>query len=371
MKKFLAFFLALIMVCSLCISAMAADAEAEYQDEGENLATAQEIYKQAEIFAQAKGLQLLPEEVVFASSANNSETIPPASAPSKVAKPSSSITVTEGKGSTQTLTANGEKWFTFKTTSGGAYNIYTTGSTNTYGELYKSGLLGLSLVTKTGTGGSNNNFQIKVDLNNNTTYYVKVKGGTSSSSGSFRFYFVGNRDSKTSSNGGEWRWSKMDVDPDGAFFNIDQITYLTPTQATGYYNVVSTDNIRKVRDAVINLTTTKAIEWIMKYYGVNADVAKWILDILAVGSAVVPQIPSLTSVELDSIAKAAARDASTGMCSKGLIVYSVTTYTSTGSGGMIPVTMNTYERWNGTTMYGQKYYRGTFSLPANPKPLWR
>ena len=151
---------------------MAADAEAEYQDEGENLATAQEIYKQAEIFAQAKGLQLLPEEVVFASSANNSETIPPASAPSKVAKPSSSITVTEGKGSTQTLTANGEKWFTFKTTSGGAYNIYTTGSTNTYGELYKSGLLGLSLVTKTGTGGSNNNFQIKVDLNNNTTYYI-------------------------------------------------------------------------------------------------------------------------------------------------------------------------------------------------------
>lgn len=237
--------------------------------------------------------------------------------------------------------------------------------------MYKSGLLGLSLVTKTGTGGSNNNFQIKADLNNNTTYYVKVKGGTSSSSGSFRFYFVGNRDSKTSSNGGEWRWSKMDVDPDGAFFNIDQITYLTPTQATGYYNVVSTDNIRKVRDAVINLTTTKAIEWIMKYYGVNADVAKWILDILAVGSAVVPQIPSLTSVELDSIAKAAARDASTGMCTKGLIVYSVTTYTSTGSGGMIPVTMNTYERWNGTTMYGQKYYRGTFSLPANPKPLWR
>jgi hypothetical protein len=346
---------------------MAADIDME----DENLATPREIYRQAQMFAEARGKQLLPEEVVFAQNQEENQDQNTPATIAAISVPTSAVEVTEGKGSSQTLTAKGEIWFTFTTPSGGAYNIYTTGSVNTYGELYKKGLLGLSLVTESGSGGSGNNFRIEKDLKNNTTYYVKVSGGTTSASGSVRFCFAGNRDSKSSTKGGEWRWSTMDVDPDGAYFNVDQITYLNSTQATGYYSVVATDNIRKVRDAVINLSTTKAIEWLMKYYGVDTDVAKWILDTLAIGSAVIPQIPSLTSVELDSIAKAAGRNSKTGVCSKGLIVYSVTTYTSTGSGGMIPVPMNTYDSWSGSMMYGEKYYRGAFETPTNPKPLWR
>lgn len=371
MKRFISLILSLIMMSSLCLSALAADIDVECETEGEDLATPQEIYKQAQLFAEAKGIQLLPEEVVFAQSQDENQDQDAAFTDARISVPASAIEVTEGIGSAQTLAANGEKWFTFKTSSGGAYNLYTTNSVNTYGALYKKGLLGLSLVTESGSGGSGNNFRIEADLKNNTTYYVRVTGGTSSASGSFRFYFVGNRDSKYSTTGGEWRWSTMDVDPDGAYFNIDQITYLNSTQAAGYYSVVSTDNIRKVRDAIINLSTTKALEWLMKYYNVDVDVAKWILDALAIGSAVIPQIPSLTSIELDSIAKAAGRDPEAGVCSRGLVIYSVTSYTSTGSGGLMPVTMNTYDSWSGYTMYGEKYYRGAFETPANPKPLWR
>lgn len=371
MKRFISFILALIMMSSLCISSMAADVDVEYEIEGEDLATPQEIYKQAQLFAEARGKQLLPEEVVFAQDQDDNQDQNTPSTIATISVPASAVEVTEGKGSSQTLTAKGEKWFTFTTPSGGAYNIYTTGSVNTYGELYKKGILGLSLVTESGNGGSGNNFRIETDLKNNTTYYVRVSGGTTSASGSFRFYFAGNRDSKSSAKGGEWRWSTMDVDPDGAFFNVDQITYLNSTQAAGYYSVVATDNIRKVRDAVINLSTTKALEWLMNYYGVNVDVAKWILDALAIGSAVVPQIPSLTSMELDSIAEAAGRNPDTGVCSRGLVIYSVTTYTSTGSGGVMPVPMNTYDSWSGSMMYGEKYYRGEFETPTNPIPLWR
>lgn len=365
MKKWLSMILCIVMVCNLSTTAFASNIE------NDPCSTPEEIYREAQRMAAARGIQLLDASIVFSANSKLEQTeIENTVSPAAVSVPSSATSISEGTGKTKTLTAGGELWFVFTTPSAGAYNIYTTGSTNTYGELYKKGLLGLSLVSETGSGGSGTNFYIKDDLKNNTTYYVKVTGQTTTVSGSFTLYVKGNKDSQVSSNGGEWNWTTNVEDPDGVYFNIDQITYLNATQATGYYNIVATDNVKKVRDAILNLTTTKAIEYLMAYYGVSSAVATWILDALAIGSAVMPNIPSLTSIELDSIADAAGYDPDTGICSRGLKVYSLTTYTSTGT-GMMPVMLNTYESWTGSTMYGEKYYRGSFDTPTNPKPLWR
>lgn len=365
MKKWLSIILCIVMVCNFSTIAFASNID------GDLCSTPEEIYREAQRMAAARGIQLLDESIVFSDDNRLEQTrIETSISPTAVSVPSSATSISEGTGKTKSLTAGGVVWFVFTTPSAGAYNIYTTGSTNTYGELYKKGLLGLSLVAETGSGGSGTNFYIRDDLKNNTTYYVKVKGQTTTVSGSFTFYVKGNKDSQVSSNGGVWNWTTNVEDPDGVYYNIDQITYLNATQATGYYNLVATDNVRTVRDAVLNLTTTKAIEYLMAYYGVSSTVASWILDALAVGSAVMPNIPSLTSIELASIADAAGYNPSTGICSRGLKVYSLTTYTSTST-GMIPVMLNTYESWTGSTMYGEKYYRGAFATPTNPKPLWR
>ncbi len=384
--KFVCLVCAIVFVFSFVTSSFA-DASGQnkrlnlYENNG-SIATNEDIsriviYKHAKEIAATKGIEILDEKVVFSDADNKNYQIAQTDqiVSSKdnimISVPKSAYSLVESGASIKTLSANGEVWFSFKTPSAGAYNIYTTGSVNTYGTLYKKGTFGLSEVKKSGTGGSGNNFKMKCDLDCNTMYYIKVTGGTTSSKGNFTIYLKGNMDSKSSNNGGIWNWTSLNKDPDGAYYNIDQITFLTADQATGYLNLVKDDKYKKVRDNIIKLSATKAVEYVMGCYDVSEKTAKWILDALGFGSVFCPDIPTLTSMEINSIKKVTDYDSTTGRCKKGMAIYSVTVYTSNSSGAMIPVMINTYEKWSGSKIYGEKYYWGTFKTPTNPKPLWR
>ena len=79
------------------------------------------------------------------------------------------------------LFAGQHRWFKFTPTVSGEYTFSTTGSTDTYGELYQ----GSTLLLTNNNGGSGNNFSITRTLTSGTQYRLKVKGASNSITGSY------------------------------------------------------------------------------------------------------------------------------------------------------------------------------------------
>lgn len=80
------------------------------------------------------------------------------------------------------------EWFKFKPVLSGNYLIYTSGTVDTYGEVFHSIISSTSTVTPIAyndNSGSENNFQINVYLNANQFYYIRVRGATPTSIGSY------------------------------------------------------------------------------------------------------------------------------------------------------------------------------------------
>ena len=76
----------------------------------------------------------------------------------------------------------GEYWYKFTPPQTDYYNIYTTGSTDTYCEFYQGTSQFLEGDDDDGDG---NNFKLTRKLTKDTTYYFKVRGYSSSTSGSY------------------------------------------------------------------------------------------------------------------------------------------------------------------------------------------
>jgi len=134
----------------------------------------------------------------------------------------------------------------------GAYNIYTTGTTDTYGYLYeRNGIWPFEhydLVEADDDDGAGYNFRIEEDLDNYEDYYVKVRGYSTSTTGGYYLYFQKNLDSLYSTSGGEWnqnsQYSEWNV-------NIDKIRYYTADQISTYYLSMDTNVAYALQQAIL------------------------------------------------------------------------------------------------------------------------
>jgi len=75
-------------------------------------------------------------------------------------------------------------WFKFEIPASGEYEIYTSGSTNTYGILYQGTS---TLLDQNDNGGTGNNFKITKNLNAGW-HYIRVTGSGSGTTGSYVLY---------------------------------------------------------------------------------------------------------------------------------------------------------------------------------------
>lgn len=92
------------------------------------------------------------------------------------------ITLYLGSQVSNTMAQDAEHWYKFTPPQTDYYNIYTSGSTDTYCELYQGTSLFLEGDDDDGDG---NNFKLTRKLSKDTTYYFKVRGYSSSTSGSY------------------------------------------------------------------------------------------------------------------------------------------------------------------------------------------
>lgn len=124
--------------------------------------------------------------------------------------------------------------------------------------------------------------------------------------------------------------------------------------------MVSQDSFKALRDNIISLSTDAAIAYLVGYYKITNEVAAFI-----VSAAVSYSSPTLTDLELKSIAEAGGMNAD-GTFSNGIKIKSVTTYSSQSA----PVMLNTYASWSSSYIYGEPRYRGSFDL-TDKIPMWR
>ncbi|MBU1092913.1 MAG: hypothetical protein KKH01_00475 [Firmicutes bacterium] len=137
-------------------------------------------------------------------------------------------------------------YFHFKTPMGimepkRAYNVYTTGTTDTYGYLYEEQnflwIKNYVLKDQDDDSGVGTNFRIEYDLNHNEDYYIKLKGYSSTTTGSYVVYAEPNYDKKYSTTGGTWL--KDSKYWDGMYSPVIRKDYLTPDQVALYYYLKS------------------------------------------------------------------------------------------------------------------------------------
>lgn len=253
-----------------------------------------------------------------------------------------------------------ENWYKFTANGSGAYNIYSLGALDTKVELYEENIWGnLILLENDDDSGEGSNFQIEPGLSSGNNYYIKVTA-FGSKTGSYSIRLEENRESLYSPNGGSWSWTISYPDPDGYYFSIDKIVYLPQNEVDAYYILVSNDNYRTIRDMILSTSIDAVVGYLTSAFGITKAVATFIISEVASKS-----FPTLTSLELDSIKRAAGIDAY-GHASRGIKIVSCTAYSTMG----IPVTTNVYETWTGSTIYGQARYRGQFDM-YDKTPLWR
>lgn len=380
---------AMILCITFCLSCSTSVFASEFNSSENNNAvlTTSELYQRATEIASTRGVTLMPYEQAMETTTGGTELDSDREisydypgkndlAANKVVVQPEIINQDNIRGGTsqsnaQTIsipsntydsiaTAGEVDWFTFRVNGNGAHNLYSTGSTDTKVEFYKRTWYGsYTLIDSNDDGGAGLNFRLELGLEMNVDYYVKVSA-YGNGTGSYTLRVEENRDSMYAPNGGSWTWDVANPDPDGAYFSVDKIVYLTPIEAEGHYIMVSQDSIRNIRDYVLSLTYSAAVSYLMSYLNIQSAVASFILDELSSFG-----FPDLTDMELNSIAEAGGMR-SDGTFSNGIVIYSLTSYTV----DYYPVTMNTYDSWTSSYIYGEPRYRGTFD--ENDKtPMWR
>ena len=97
--------------------------------------------------------------------------------------PATATLVQAPSSTTGTLESAGDKdYFRFELSQAGRLQVQTSGSTDTYGTLFR----GSSIVDRNDDGGSGTNFQITVAEAQAGTWYVEVRGYDSTATGSYR-----------------------------------------------------------------------------------------------------------------------------------------------------------------------------------------
>ncbi len=141
------------------------------------------------------------------------------------------------------LPAGDYDWFKITASKGSRiYKIYTTGSTDTYGEIYWLNIFGTPILQASDdNSGSGTNFQILTSLNQYGTgggaYYIKVRHYSSSGIGNYTIRAEYNTDKCTHSStynckGGKWERNNMYVHP---LYDIIAIHYYNVNAAFALY----------------------------------------------------------------------------------------------------------------------------------------
>lgn len=86
------------------------------------------------------------------------------------------------------ISQGGEYWYKFTVPECVNYRFYTTGSVDTYGELYQ----GSTLIVSNDDSGDGNNFSVSYTLTEGAVYKLKVRGYSSSTTGSYSVRVVAN-----------------------------------------------------------------------------------------------------------------------------------------------------------------------------------
>ena len=364
MKKILA----LVMCCVILLSSSTPFLAKENSDSNisEYQGFTYEYYQKLSEIAEARGITLMPYDEMVENSDSGFEKESNGNSASNMvrggATADAAVSIYLSSSKYDSIDVAGEAdWFKFEVNGNGAHNIYTTGNTDTKVELYKKTWYGEYLLIDSNDDISiaDWNCRLEVGLETNIDYYIKITA-YGKDTGAYVLRLEENRDQMSSPEGGSWTWDVATPDPDGLFFNVDKITYLDANAAKGYYIMVSDDDFREVRDIIIGLTFDAAVTYVMGYYKIKEAIASYIVS-KAVGFGT----PNLTKTELNSISEAGGKDSS-GNFKYGIKIVSVTTYSAIGA----PVMLNTYERWNGSYIYGAERYRGTFDT-TDKTPLWR
>ena len=82
------------------------------------------------------------------------------------------------------LSAGQHCWYKFTPSDSGEYRFYSSGSADTFGQLYQES----TLLASNDNSGDGNNFLFSQSLTAGTEYRLRVKGATLSSSGSFSLH---------------------------------------------------------------------------------------------------------------------------------------------------------------------------------------
>lgn len=243
------------------------------------------------------------------------------------------------------LNAGDVIWYAFYTVESpyyqGVYDIYTTGNTDTYGQLYRKDSQGnMILIDSNDDSGEGSNFKFSYILNGSTVYYVKVRGYSSSTTGSFYFNVERHVDkvADNNSNGGSWIINGNSPIPtvNGCVYRI---TYLNAKNTRALYSAFNESVYDIILDWCITETAGYAIPKIMTKLGVSSPQAMLIFSIFCLGHNVA-----------NTAMKNKIWNASNGL-NTGI---SVTTESIQGS-----MYYNT-KTWSGSMMYGAPGYLGHF-----------
>lgn len=100
--------------------------------------------------------------------------------------PNSYISISAGGTHSTSLSAGQHRWYKFIPATTGTYTFLTTGSTDTYGELFQ----GSSSLHTNDDGGEGRNFSIQRSLTAGTEYRLKIRGYNTTTTGSYTLHLI-------------------------------------------------------------------------------------------------------------------------------------------------------------------------------------
>lgn len=100
--------------------------------------------------------------------------------------PNSYISISAGGTHSTSLSAGQHLWYKFIPATTGTYTFLTTGSTDTYGELFQ----GSSSLHTNDDGGEGRNFSIQRSLTAGTEYRLKIRGYNTTTTGSYTLHLI-------------------------------------------------------------------------------------------------------------------------------------------------------------------------------------
>ncbi|MBE0700585.1 MAG: hypothetical protein IH571_02750 [Acholeplasmataceae bacterium] len=185
-----------------------------------------------------------------------------------------------GANYTRTTTNGSYRLFYYKTEGQGAYNIFTTGTTDTVGALFEQKYSWGTATTHVGEdddSGAGLNFRIEKDLKANKNYFVGVRG-YDTRSGTYTLRMEKNVDAAQADSGGQWVQNSTYVGRDHVGYSQESAvirTFYTHAQTVFYYFMLEEEIHARVVDLMKSGPTAqeKIVEYLQYAIGLAVSLA--------------------------------------------------------------------------------------------------